>query len=173
MADSWLYTGSIFSTIAKDHGRQHCNPSTASWGRSSEFAQEFVPDKQAPQYVFGTFGVSKPEPIHHALNEGYLAFDTAQLYDNEREVGEAIRSYSGKVDRKDLFIITKVKEPKSTVEETYQTIKDSVETIGLGGYVDLFLVHNPNAGPEGRKIQWLALERAQKEGLTRTIGVSN
>jgi hypothetical protein len=128
---------------------------------------------QAPQYVFGTGGIFKPEPIHHAMQEGYLAFDTAQMYGNEKEVGEAIRSYPGKIDRKDLFIITKVKEPQATVEETYQTIKDSVEKIGLGGYVDLFFVHNPNAGPGGRKIQWQALERALKEGLTRAIGVSN
>jgi diketogulonate reductase-like aldo/keto reductase len=95
------------------------------------------------------------------------------MYNNEREVGEAIRSYPRKLNRDDLFIITKVKEPSATVEETYQTIKASVETIGLGGYVDLFLVHNPNAGPEGRKIQWQALERALREGLTRSIGVSN
>ena len=66
-----------------------------------------------------------------------------------------------------------VKEPSKDVEETLEGIKESVKKIGLGGYVDLMLVHNPNAGPEGRKIEWLALEQAKKEGLIRSIGVSN
>lgn len=124
--------------------------------------------------VFGTGGITNPAPIHHAISEGYLAFDTAQQYGNEREMGEAIKSYTGKnkPDRKDLFIITKVNKPGDTVEETLQGIRESVEKIGLG-YVDLFLIHNPNYGPKGREIQWLALEKAKKEGLARAIGVSN
>jgi diketogulonate reductase-like aldo/keto reductase len=139
-----------------------------------ELAQSHVAHgAKAPRYVFGTGGIFEPGPIHHALKEGYLAFDTAQQYNNEREVGEAIRSYPGQIDRKDLFIISKVASPGSTVEETLQGIRESVEKIGLGGYVDLFLIHNPNFGPEGRKNEWLALEQAKKEGLVRAIGVSN
>ncbi len=128
---------------------------------------------QAPQFVFGTGGITDPEPIHHAIKEGYLAFDTAQQYKNEREVGEAIRSYPGSLDRKNLFIISKVELPGSSVEETLEGIRNSVNAIGLGGYVDLFLIHNPNYGPGGRKIQWLALEQAKKQGLVKAIGVSN
>ncbi len=128
---------------------------------------------QVPRYVFGTGGISSPTPIHHALSTGYLAFDTAQQYDNESEIGSAIRTYPHKIDRSDLFIITKINQPGSTVEETVEGIRESVEKIGLGGYVDLFLIHNPNYGPYGRRIQWEALEQAKKMGLARAIGVSN
>ncbi|CAD6569018.1 MAG: hypothetical protein TREMPRED_004998 [Tremellales sp. Tagirdzhanova-0007] len=129
---------------------------------------------KAPRYVFGTGGIRQPEAIHHAIQQGYRAFDTAQQYRNEAEVGEAIRSYpGGHLNRDELFIITKVNKPGSTVEETLDGIRESVAKIGLGGYVDLFLIHNPSYGPEGRRIQWLALEQAKKEGLARAIGVSN
>jgi diketogulonate reductase-like aldo/keto reductase len=127
---------------------------------------------KAPRYVFGTGGIAGHEPIHAALDVGYLAFDTAQQYGNEKLVGDAIRSYSKPIDRADLFIISKVNKPGASVEEAYEGIKQSVDQIGMD-YVDLFLVHNPSYGPEGRRLQWLALERAKKEGLVRAIGVSN
>ena len=64
------------------------------------------------------------------MKEGYRAFDTAQQYNNEAEVGEAIRTYpGGGVDRKDLFVITKVNKPGSTVEETLGGIRESVKKI--------------------------------------------
>ncbi len=92
------------------------------------------------------------------------------MYKNEREVGEAVLSYPGNLDRGDVFVITKLLDAKG---DTLETIRESVRRIGLGGYVDLFLIHNPLAGPAGRKKQWMSLEAAKKEGLTRAIGVSN
>ena len=61
------------------------------------------------------------------------------------------------------------------MEKSYQKCVASVEKIDPreGGYVDLFLVHSPNAGKEKRKEMWGALERLLKEGKARSIGVSN
>ncbi|KAM5456362.1 hypothetical protein MaudCBS49596_001385 [Microsporum audouinii] len=107
-----------------------------------------------------------------AIQAGYRHIDTAQLYGNEAEVGQAIRSCG--VDRKDLFLTTKILSPGATADETYQKVLESVKKIdGDGGYVDLFLIHSTGAGAEGRKTMWLALERLLAEGKTRAIGVSN
>ena len=123
--------------------------------------------------MFGTGGIFDPEPIHHALDAGYRAFDTAQMYQNEAQVGAALRSYQGsQIPREELFVISKVEKPGRDVQDTYEGIRRSVEVIGLD-FIDLMLIHNPNHGPEGRKIQWLALEQAKKEGLVKAIGVSN
>lgn len=96
------------------------------------------------------------------------------MYENERQLGESIRSYlssqSQSITRSDLFIITKIKDlslPPS------QTIQQSISSINLDGYVDLFLIHNPLSGKEGRKEMWFGLEKAKREGLCRSIGVSN
>lgn len=123
------------------------------------------------------FGVYKSEgsacnkACATALNAGYRHIDTAQYYANESQVGEAVKE-SG-IPRKDIFITTKVLGPGKDVDDTYKSLVDSVNKIDQGGYVDLFLIHSPNAGAEPRKNMWLALERLQKEGKTRAIGVSN
>jgi len=96
------------------------------------------------------------------------------MYNNESSVGSSIRSYPqiSSIPRSELFIISKIAKPGKDAQETYEGIKKSIDDIGLE-YVDLFLIHNPNYGVEGRKNQWAALERAKKEGLVRAIGVSN
>lgn len=62
--------------------------------------------------------------------------------------------------------------PSGSVEKTLENLRESVKKIGLE-YVDLFLIHTPTSGPEGRKEMWLALEKLQQEGGAKTIGVSN
>ena len=59
------------------------------------------------------------------------------------------------------------------MDKSYQKIVDSVNKINLDGYVDLFLIHSPSSGPNGRKEMWQALEKAHEEGKVRSIGVSN
>lgn len=106
-----------------------------------------------------------------ALKLGYRHIDTAQYYANELEVGQAVRD-SG-IPRKDIYVTTKIMNPvDNSVEATLASARASVEKIGLG-YVDLFLIHSPSSGPEGRNIMWTALERLKAEGAVKSIGVSN
>lgn len=106
-----------------------------------------------------------------ALSVGYRHIDSAQFYANEAQVGEAVRQ--SKVPRDSVFVTTKILSPKGSVEKSYQKIVESVDKINLDGYVDLFLIHSPSSGPDGRKELWLALEKAHAEGRVRSIGVSN
>lgn len=127
-----------------------------------------------PILGFGVF--ESPPSITHAsvaaaLNSGYRHFDTAQYYENEEQVGSAI--LASKIPRDQVFVTTKILNPiNDSIDETYQSCKQSVEKSGLG-YLDLFLIHTPSSGPEGRIIMWKALTRLHAENLVKAIGVSN
>jgi len=108
----------------------------------------------------------------NALKAGYRHIDSAQMYGNEKEVGEAVRQ-SG-LKRSDIFITTKILSPGGSVEKSYESLLDSVRKIdGEDGYVDLFLIHAPSSGSSGRKEMYQALEKLLEAGKTRSIGVSN
>ena len=128
-----------------------------------------------PHLGFGVYhstGEQCEKSCLNAIQAGYRHIDTAQFYANENEVGNAIRN-SG-IDRKDLFVTTKILAPAGSPEATYEKLLKSVQRIGgSDGYVDLFLIHSSSSGKSGRKELWLALERLLKEGKTRSIGVSN
>lgn len=128
-----------------------------------------------PQLGFGTY-LSPPDltlkSCLTALQAGYRHIDTAQYYQNEADVGEAI-TQSG-LAREDVFVTTKVLTPGDGPDATYAACLESVEKIGgIGGYVDCFLIHSPNVGEAKRKEMWLALERLHREGRARAIGTSN
>jgi diketogulonate reductase-like aldo/keto reductase len=134
---------------------------------------------EIPQLGFGVY-LSPPNVCTKscltALEAGYRHIDTAQYYDNESEVGFAIQQ-SG-IPREEIFVTTKILFAKGSVEESHRACLESVGKIDAGegvrqGYVDLFLIHSPNAGKEARKEMWLALEKLLEEGRTRAIGVSN
>jgi diketogulonate reductase-like aldo/keto reductase len=111
--------------------------------------------------------------IAAALAAGYRHIDTAAYYGNEKETGAAV--LSSNIPREEIFVTTKILRPvggSENVDETYAAAKAGVQRTGLD-YVDLFLIHTPDSGPKGRRTLWKALERLQKEGLTKTIGVSN
>lgn len=111
-----------------------------------------------------------------ALAAGYRHVDTAQLYQNEAQVGEAVRQ-SG-VRRDDLFLTTKItpiaKPGRMDTDNTYQSAVESVTRLaGEHGYVDLFLIHVPGSSRPQREELWGVLEGLRGEGKVRSIGVSN
>ncbi|MFX3623885.1 MAG: aldo/keto reductase [Ectobacillus sp.] len=106
--------------------------------------------------------------VQAALAAGYRAIDTAAIYGNEAEVGEAIRE-SG-IPREELFITTKVWNSDQGYESTLAAFETSLEKLGLD-YIDLYLVHWP---VKGKYVDtYRALEKLYKDGKTRAIGVSN
>eukprot|EP00747_Dinoflagellata_sp_TGD_P167650 gnl/TRDRNA2_/TRDRNA2_192399_c0_seq1.p1 gnl/TRDRNA2_/TRDRNA2_192399_c0~~gnl/TRDRNA2_/TRDRNA2_192399_c0_seq1.p1 ORF type:complete len:341 (-),score=63.37 gnl/TRDRNA2_/TRDRNA2_192399_c0_seq1:103-1125(-) len=125
-----------------------------------------------PVFGLGVY-MSSPGPetynaVKWALELGYRLIDTATLYDNEADVGRAIRD-SG-IPRSELWITTKLWNSSHGYQETLRAAKKSMSLMGLD-YIDLYLVHSPRGG----KIveTWDAMLRLQREGLVRSIGVSN
>jgi len=107
-----------------------------------------------------------------ALKSGYRHIDSAQIYRNETDMGEAARQ-SG-VPRNVLFLTTKILSAGGSPDATYKKCLESVKKIdGENGYVDLFLIHTPSGGTSARKEMWQALEKLEEEGSAKAIGVSN
>jgi len=108
------------------------------------------------------------QSVKSAIAAGYRSIDTAAIYGNEEGVGQAIRE-SG-VSRDELFITTKVWNDDQGYEQTLQAFETSRKKLGLD-FLDLYLVHWP--GKDKYLDTWKALIHLQKEGLVRSIGVSN
>ena len=121
-----------------------------------------------PLLGFGTWRLSGPsaaECTRVALEAGYRHVDTATIYGNEREVGQALRE----VGRDDVFVTTKL--PPDRADQARATLEQSLESLGLD-QVDLWLIHwPPDSGP-GLDI-WESFLSAQQDGLVRDVGVSN
>src|SRR3954467_8684625 len=125
-----------------------------------------------PQIGLGTWnlrGSTCVRMVEQALRPGYRHIDTAQMYDNEREVGEGLRA-SG-VNRDEVFITTKVWTTHFAPNDLERSTKESLAKLRLKE-VDLLLLHWPN--PRIPLPETLgALARARQLGLARHIGVSN
>jgi 2,5-diketo-D-gluconate reductase B len=107
--------------------------------------------------------------VEEALRVGYRHVDTAELYDNEHEVGEGLRS-SG-VDREEVFVTTKVWPSHFAARELERAVKESLTRLKLA-LVDLLLLHWPNPRIALRETIG-ALCKVKRAGLARHIGVSN
>lgn len=127
-----------------------------------------------PALGLGTFRLKDDvviTSVKTALELGYRAIDTAQIYDNEAAVGQAIEE-SG-VNRNELFITTKIWIENLSKDQLIPSMKDSLRKLRTD-YVDMTLIHWPSpndAVPVEEFMQ--ALLEAKNEGLTRQIGISN
>lgn len=121
-----------------------------------------------PIFGFGTYEISPDQTkqaVLSAFEDGYRLIDTAQYYQNEQQVGEAVKA-SG-LNRDEVFITTKTMT--DGYEDTKIGLDESLRRSGLD-YFDLVLIH----WPMGHDIDtWHALEAAYKAGKTRAIGISN
>ncbi len=107
--------------------------------------------------------------VRAALETGWRHIDTAARYDNERDVGAAIRAAD--VPRGEIFVTTKVWYDRLDPEDMLRSLEESLDRLGTD-YVDLFLIHWPN--PKVPLAEQVAgLVEARNRGWTRAIGVSN
>lgn len=124
------------------------------------------------QLGFGTFKIVDQQEANNAvmtaLNNGYRAFDTAQLYNNEKILGEAFVN-SG-VARQELFLTTKVSNLNQGYEQTLKSFEQSLKDLQTD-YLDLFLVHWPLKNHFFDT--WKAIEQLYETKMVRAIGVCN
>ena len=138
---------------------------------------------EVPRLALGTWLIDDDkaaDAVRTAIKLGYRHIDTAQAYGNEKGVGEGVRA-SG-VDRKEIFITSKVAAEHKTYEEAAAGINKTLAPMGLD-YIDMMIIHSPqpwtevnqsdNRYIEGNREAWRALEDAYKAGRIRAIGVSN
>jgi len=127
-----------------------------------------------PSFGLGTFrltGQAVIDSVESALALGYRVIDTAQIYKNEAEVGQAIAE-SG-VPRSELFITTKIWVDNYAADKLVPSLRESLTKLRTD-HVDLLLIHWPAPGNGVELPEYMAaLAEAKAQGLTRQIGVSN
>jgi len=127
-----------------------------------------------PAFGLGTFrlkGQTVIDSVRNALDVGYRAIDTAQIYENEAEVGQAIAE-SG-VARDELFITTKIWIANFHHDALLDSLRESLRKLRTD-HVELTLIHWPSPKDAVPMAEYLgALAEAKSQGLTRQIGISN
>jgi 2,5-diketo-D-gluconate reductase B len=127
-----------------------------------------------PQLGLGTFGRTGDAGVQamlKAIEIGYRHLDTAQSYDTEKQVGEAVRR-SG-LKRNELFVTTKVADTMLDKKDFLPSVERSLGTIGVD-QVDLLLIHWPSQHDQVPFEDYmLGLAEAKARGFARLIGVSN
>lgn len=126
---------------------------------------------EIPAVGFGVFQINDPkeceQTVLNAIDVGYRLIDTAASYQNESQVGNAIKQ--SHIPREELFITTKLWLEDANYEGTKAQFERSLNRLQLD-YVDLYLIHQPIGDIHGA---WRAMEELYSEGKIRAIGVSN
>ncbi|CAI2617098.1 aldo/keto reductase [Apilactobacillus apinorum] len=127
---------------------------------------------QIPILGFGTYKLADQDSMDAAIDAafkaGYRLFDTAQFYNNEHLLGNSIKKLQ--INRNEIFITTKIPEPKQGYQSTLDAIDESLANLQTD-YIDLLLVHWPVRSHFFET--WRAFEDAKKAGKVKSIGVSN
>ena len=124
---------------------------------------------EMPILGLGTYslhGDTCKNAVKSALSQGYRLIDTAYMYGNEQEIGEAIRE-SG-VPREEIFVITKI-YPGAQFANPEQAIQDALDKLNID-YIDMMLLHHPGANDVKA---YKAIEKFVAQGKIRSIGLSN
>ncbi len=130
--------------------------------------------ERTPKIGFGTFKLEKgdeaKQSVLHAIEVGYRLIDCARLYGNEASVGDALQETAAKRD--ELFITSKVWNDRQLAgaDEVRKSLDETLTALKLD-YLDLFLIHWPVT--DKFRYTWEQLQQFKKEGLVRSIGVSN
>ena len=127
---------------------------------------------ELPGIGFGTYKAEEKsfEAVCAALDAGYRLIDTASVYGNEREVGEAVAS--GGVPREELIITTKAWRTQLGYDNVLRAYEESLKRLKMD-YADIYLLHWPARDYEVDRDSWRAMERLYDEGLVKAVGVSN
>ena len=130
-----------------------------------------VQDVEVPALGFGTWPMKGEEcrtAVETALDIGYRHIDTAQMYENEAEVGDAISNSD--VAREDIFLVTKIQSGNLAYDDVLDSVEKSLDRLDTA--IDLLLIHSPsNTVPIEESIQ--AMNELQQAGHVDHIGVSN
>ncbi|KAK4057953.1 hypothetical protein OIO90_001172 [Microbotryomycetes sp. JL221] len=131
-----------------------------------------------PQFGLGVYesepGQETYNAVLWALEAGYRHIDGAEWYENEESCGRAIRDFIQKTGtpRQDIFFTTKLMHNQKDPQGVIDAINVSLQKSGLD-YVDLYLIHGPEGGPEVRSATWQGCCLAKDAGKAKSIGVSN
>ncbi|MFI6507197.1 aldo/keto reductase [Streptosporangium sp. NPDC050855] len=126
-----------------------------------------------PRLGFGVFQIPPAETakaVSTALETGYRSIDTAKVYGNEREVGEALASAG--LPRDEVFVTTKLWNDDQGYDSTLAAFDASMQRLGLDR-LDLYLIHWPTPARDRYLDTWRALEKLHADGRIRAVGVSN
>lgn len=138
---------------------------------------------EIPKIALGTWLIDDEkvaESVRQAIKMGYRHIDTAQGYENERGVGEGVRTCG--IEREKIFVTSKVAAENKSYNLAKNSIDKSLKSMGLD-YIDMMIIHSPqpwvevnrseNRYFEENKEVWAAMQDAVQEGKVKTIGVSN
>lgn len=147
------------------------------------FISELKNMKDIPKLGLGFWQIEKSDAKRVFLEGyevGYRHFDTAIIYENEKEIGEAIKEL--KPNREEIWLTSKIPAEIKSYKKAKKAIDESLERLGVE-YLDLMLIHAPKPwvfmfmpGPryhKGNREVWRAMVDAKKEGKIKNLGVSN